>query len=74
MRFVQPPSDVELRTLTDAYTYGHQPGFRRRVYAIVLSHKHYKTLDRYWQVDEKRFQDREYSVRPITSPFLDTVS
>lgn len=42
MKFVQPLSDVELRTLTDACIYGPKPGFRRRAHAIVLSHKHYK--------------------------------
>ena len=44
MKFVQTLSDAELCTLTDAYTFGPQPGFRRRAHAIVLSHKGYSII------------------------------
>ena len=41
MKFVTALSDVELQTLSDAYSYAPQSGFRRRAHAILLSNKGY---------------------------------
>lgn len=39
MKFVSPLSDTDLQALMDAYLYAEKPAQRRRVHAIVLSHK-----------------------------------
>ncbi|WP_460427495.1 hypothetical protein [Azotobacter armeniacus] len=41
MKFVSPLADTDFQALMDAYTQGEKPALRRRVHAIVLSHKGY---------------------------------